>query len=1057
MKLHFFPSLIVRAPRFPFTHTASHENLLMQLGENRIFMEALFVASPVLYDEFTKLLENREGKDAKKIQKIQNSVLKYYHRMCSRSTPFGLFSGLGTATWGNCTHLQKQDNATRLFIKADMSYLLLLAQYLEQQENIRYAISYQVNSSLYWLDGEYRYYQSFVNGQGEKTSQLNAIDDTEDIRFVLQLCSAAPVHFHTLARQLQQFTRMEDTAAPAGFIDSLIEAQVLLSIFTPQLTGNDYLQQLIQVVATAQQNQPDTRTLTILHTLEHLRTLFKQEIDHDSLIPHLRQIHTTASQIPVPCELSRLFHIDTHYRFTHATAANSLQDTLSEAVHVLSLLSHPNPGKELLETVKQRLQEQYEQQPVKLAHLADPDIGLIETTDNHFIDFGNERLNTLNQYIPRQQNTRNSPRQHPAYHFLAEKLLQSYKHHLYTIVLNKEDIQQLESERAGQEQDTPLPDTFPIVFQLIDGGDAQVLLEHAGGSGGTSLVARFSEADEDLNQLLQTVTAYEAGLHTEELIAEIIHLPENRTANILRHPATRPYEIPYLAASSLPPGQQISINDIYVTVHNNQLKLYSQSKQQFIIPYIDNAHNYMAGNLPLYQFFGALQAQEKHTQLQVEWPVIPSVYFFPRLQYRQTILSPAQWRLPLKEFQLLLTAEKDNMPLATAMQSFATQWMLPRYFCLADADQTQLVDTEDLLSIQAFVKELKQRQEIHLKEYLLPATQAGVTDQDGCAYAHQLIAIAKPAGATQPDAGTMLPQRYYASPKAAKTFMPGSEWVYYKIYCSSNFSNQLLYDMLYRFIQQIKEAGLISHWFFVRYRDTHDHLRLRFRLHNTEAIHRLLLDFNNLLHQEGKHNLLWKIQLDTYQRETERYGTATIEEVESLFHIDSEYIIQVMLQNSETSPLLLALLHADALMQQLGFTVEEKLHLSTALCHSFNKEMNTGKPEKEVLQKYYHEESKKIQALLNQPHYLEVTDPPVQEIFNQKQRLQQPVVQVILGKITDRKLLYGIASDLIHMHFNRLFPSHQRRHEMIGYNLLTKHYSRVLMSARQPDAEKATL
>lgn len=1017
-------------------------------------MEALFVASPVLYDEFTKLLENPAGKEAKKVQKIQNSVLKYYHRMRSRSTPFGLFSGLAMANWGNRTHLEKNDAATRLHLKPDMSYLLLLARYLEQQECIRYAISYQANSSLYWLDGEYRYYEHSINGQGEKTCQLTAIDDADNIRFVLQLCTSTPVTFRTLAQQLQQFTGMEDTAAPAAFVDSLIEAQVLVSTFTPQLTGDDYLQQLIQEVAIAWQNEPQNDTLAILHTLEHLQALFRQEIAPGTLVSHLRLIHATASQIPVPCDISRLFHIDTHYQLTQATVNSALQETLSAAVHVLSLLSHPHPGKALLQSVKQKLQEQYEQQPVKLSHLADPDIGLMELADSHFIDFGNERLNTLNQYIPRKQATRNYTQPHPAHDFLTEKLLQSYKHHLYTIVLQQEDIQLLENQRAGQEQATSLPDSFPVVFQLVNAGNAQVMIEHAGGASGTALLARFSQPNDHLHQLLQTITAYEASLHEEELTAEIIHLPENRIANILRHPNTRPYEIPYLAASSLPPLQQISINDIYVILHNNQLRLYSQSKQQFIIPYIDNAHNYMADNLPLYQFFGALQAQERHTHLNIAWPAIPSICFFPRLQYQQTILSPAQWRLPLKAYQPLLAAEKNDNQLRAAMQAFAAQWMLPRYFCLAHADQTQLVDTEDLPSIQALVKELKQREEVLLKEYLLPATQAGVTDQEGQAYAHQLIAIAQTGGTPKPGAYKGRQQLYHPLPSATKTFMPGSEWVYYKIYCSANFSNQLLYDILYSFIQQLKDEALISQWFFVRYSDTHDHLRLRFRLQNTEAIHHLLLDFNNMLHQAGKHNLLWKIQLDTYQRETERYGATTIEEVESLFHIDSEYILQVMLQSTQLSPLLLALKNADALMQQLGFTLEEKLHLSTALSNSFNKEMKMGKSEKEVLQKYFHEESKQIQALLSSPDYLALTEPAVHSCFAEKQRLQQPAIQTILQNTSDRKQLFSIASDLIHMHFNRLYPSHQRRHEMIGYNLLTKHYSRVLMSARQTDTEK---
>ena len=94
----FLKHLIVRTPSFPFNDDISEE-FLIKLLDNAKFIEALYLASPVLYQE---AINWKEGKitDSKKLQKIPISLGKYYLRMCSRCTPFGLFAGCGVVEWG---------------------------------------------------------------------------------------------------------------------------------------------------------------------------------------------------------------------------------------------------------------------------------------------------------------------------------------------------------------------------------------------------------------------------------------------------------------------------------------------------------------------------------------------------------------------------------------------------------------------------------------------------------------------------------------------------------------------------------------------------------------------------------------------------------------------------------------------------------------------------------------------------------------------------------------------------------------------------------------------
>ncbi|MDR2971463.1 MAG: lantibiotic dehydratase family protein [Bacteroidales bacterium] len=60
--------------------------------QNPLLQEAIFLASPVLYDEMGKYLSGYLTKE-KDIEKLKCAVLRYFSRMTSRCTPFGLFAG----------------------------------------------------------------------------------------------------------------------------------------------------------------------------------------------------------------------------------------------------------------------------------------------------------------------------------------------------------------------------------------------------------------------------------------------------------------------------------------------------------------------------------------------------------------------------------------------------------------------------------------------------------------------------------------------------------------------------------------------------------------------------------------------------------------------------------------------------------------------------------------------------------------------------------------------------------------------------------------------------
>ena len=94
----------------------------------------------------------------------------------------------------------------------------------------------------------------------------------------------------------------------------------------------------------------------------------------------------------------------------------------------------------------------------------------------------------------------------------------------------------------------------------------------------------------------------------ECVVAEIAHVPEVRTGNILSRPHLREYEISYLTNTTLDDDHVIPVNDLMVSVSNNRVVLRSKRLKKEIVPRLTTAHNFSKGT-PVYRFLCELQNQ----------------------------------------------------------------------------------------------------------------------------------------------------------------------------------------------------------------------------------------------------------------------------------------------------------------------------------------------------------------------------------------------------------------------------------------------------------------
>lgn len=150
-----FQTVILRTPSLPFKFM--HEYLagmdLISVLSNVLISESIYLASPELYTELKKTMENKTCNINKK---LQSSITKYICRMCTRCTLFGLFAGCSIGKIGEFSITVLSDEISRK-TRLDMMLLFGIYQNLAQDEAVKRNSLYTLNTSVYSIGKTYRY------------------------------------------------------------------------------------------------------------------------------------------------------------------------------------------------------------------------------------------------------------------------------------------------------------------------------------------------------------------------------------------------------------------------------------------------------------------------------------------------------------------------------------------------------------------------------------------------------------------------------------------------------------------------------------------------------------------------------------------------------------------------------------------------------------------------------------------------------------------------------------------------------------------------------------
>ena len=273
-----------------------------------------------------------------------------------------------------------------------------------------------------------------------------------------------------------------------------------------------------------------------------------------------------------------------------------------------------------------------------------------------------------------------------------------------------------------------------------------------------------------------------------------------------------------------------------------------------------------------------------------------------------------------------------------------------------------------------------------------------------------------------------------------RIYIPGQEWVYYKIYCGTRTSDSILTDTILPFAQELVEKGWVKKWFFIRYTDPDYHLRIRFLLDDTQYLGNLMLSFQEIISSYVEDDIIYKIQNDTYIRELERYGAENIEASETLFYHESDMLVKAMDLIEDDNLYFNFILKAiDRLLDDFNYDIDEKIHFATLNRNAFWDEFNGNKILTKQLDKKYRAHKDAFTHFLTS----KIEEfAPLDELLYYKSSVTKPIIQDVTAYLDKENTQSSgsLLSSYIHMMVNRAFRSKQRFYELVCYDFLMKFY-----------------
>ena len=1003
--IKFSPYLFLRTPAI----SHADYNTLDEIIKTNFFQLAILFASENLYTE----LKKNDFDYTRLDKKIKFTLQKYFNRMCHRPTPFGVFSAFTSLNWASLPNNEPcvlGDSA--IYINPDFQLLIDLGRKIEASG--KYPIKYYSNNSIYKIKNEKRYLTVSYDKQISKSTFLIASFKPDRLlNKIITFCKNGKTK-NEITLWLTNLIGTDEGVY--DYLSDLITEGLLVSEVCPNITGDKYFDRLINIVCS--NNVGEDKLVNLIFSYKNLADIAKQP----SNINAKDLINTFLGNNGLK-NIKSAFYVG-YEKNSSSQLSLKYQNDIKDALFCLDRLT-PSSQSKSLNNFKNKFRAKFEDQEIPLLQALDREAGIgYEGLEANL--FNSELLDGIQLDLYSNSINFNWT---PVHEYFLTKLSGKNDD---CIVISNHDI-----EKIQPQSNLNIPPSFSVIFRIYNN---KIWIEQAGGCTATSLLGRFTQFNNKVLDETLSINNQESELNKDIIFAEVSCFNDEHAANIITNAGVRNYEIPIGVHSTLNRRNIISLSDITISLIGDDIILKSKKLNKVIIPRLSSAYNYSRSDLSIYRFLCDLQYQGIKYNYNFDLKtLLPGLNFYPRIEYKNCILFPATWILTSEEINELC-AKGDSY---SNFNKLAQKLSLKQQFALTEGDNQLVFDRDNPLTIAIFINAIKNKNSAVLQEAFID-DNATIHDSGGKPFIGQFIASAISNSTTYPPPILTPVNRKVQTTK--RIYLPGDEWLYFKLYCHPSIANNILVKHIRPIINNLKNKCILKSWYFIRYNDIDNHLRVRVQINknNTaEVIQYFEKRFRNHVQKGSLNNLL----VDTYKREIERYGASTITYVEKIFEASSDVIINY-LKNITASidnyaELHLALISINLIMDIFFNNNADKIILLTLIHENMKHEFEDSKQVKIQMDNKYREYS----AFINN---MEIYEPRIIKIIGKKEFngfstsincLQQNTSH--LSKQQFNKLI----ADVMHMHLNRIFNEKQRKQEFIIYYLLNKYYSSL--KARQ--------
>lgn len=879
---------------FYFDICNSKDNVRREFLKDRKIQEAILTSSSSLYE--SALMSDIQGK---KVNQIESSLLKYMIRMSTRTTPYGLFAGVGMGDFEEKTNVNSMDLSNGFkYMRIDMEWELKLLNKIESNNEILNALKvYRNDIVIKNGDRLDNVYLSNYGSANEANLKFNAsIRFTEKVNDVLNF-SQNGIRVNELINLLNPEGRYENESI-LFFIKQLISNEYIISELRPPLVNTNTTEYILNKLRDINEANHIYKSLSEINNIINVynETKVGDGIEiYTSIVEKMKKL----------CKSKNYLQIDLKKDNKVCSLSKNIKQDVENLVQVLLKLSPGNEQMNHLTKFAYEFSERYGiYREVNILEVLDKDKGIGAPAGYQMPPSHKEIAS--NEYT--ESNIRYDE-------VLTNKLNECIINGKNEIEFNDNDLDYICGDSDTLWNKNNLPASLDVnIFikskdaESIDSGDYELFIgPNYGSTCAGKMFGRFAHMfDDNLNNIFKKADEAIESVEKDSILVEITELPmSGRTANICKNYNNREYELT-IATNKSELSKKISIQDVYVGIdENNKFYFKSKSLNKKIIFTSNHMLNEAIGS-NAYRFMRDVCENSKNDIFSRAYDVgLKDLISIPRIRYGNLILSSAKWKVNKK---ILNTKNSDKINLSN-IKTFINENKIPKFVYVGKNDNRLIVDTElddHLAELLDIVK--KSEDYTVISELEFTKDELWLKDKSGKGYVSEFVfpvvinmddnidfeIINKDINiTTKSDVHKNKAMiSTYSKDRQLGLF---NDWIYFKFYGVDKRIKEFLGIELINLVSELYEHNIIDKFFYIRYSDPDNHVRFRVKLNDEENKIKLLTLVDEFVKNQIDKGLMSKVEIDMYFKELERYGgVEPFKKVEQAFCDDSLISMQLI-------------------------------------------------------------------------------------------------------------------------------------------------------------------